>query len=220
MHGDTLLWAGVNAGTADLSRRSMVRHRLFVAPPSVAPLELEHAQAADMSALAARLAELPLRNNCVDAMVLHHTLELSRDPRASLREAARVLQPGGQMVICAFNLLGIFSLCRTFAPVPGSYLNPFRLKDWLEILGFESVVATEHALYRPPWGIDWFDAPRLQRPRALIHRSGVPTGNVFLVHARKKALSIRPDWQLAPRRRVALAGAAYPKLVDTHRKVP
>jgi len=171
MHGDTLLWAGVSAGTASLSRRSMVRQRIFLAPPVVDPLELKRARADDMSPIAAVLKELPLRNCCVDALVLHHTLELSCDPRASLREAARVLQPGGQIVVCAFNKAGLFSALRAFAKVPDGYLNPLRLNDWLDVLGFESMVATEHTLYRPPWGIGWFDAPGWDRPRALVHCS-------------------------------------------------
>jgi len=220
MHGDTLLWAGVSAGTAGLSRRSMVRHRIFVAPPGVGDSELQRAESDDMSPLSGLLSELPLRNNCIDALVLHHALELSSDPRAALREAARVLKPGGQMVICAFNKLGLFSLFRTLAAVPTDYINPVRLKDWLDVLGFESVVAPEHRLYRPPWGLDAFDAPRWDSLRALVGRFGLPLGNIFVVHVRKKSLSIHPDWQAAPRRRVALAGAAYPKLVDTRRKVP
>ena len=220
MHGDTLLWAGVSAGTAGLSRRSMVRHRLFVAPPGVDPAELKRADSDDMSPLTGELGELPLRNGCIDALVLHHTLELSSDPRAALREATRVLKPGGQMVICAFNKLGLFSCFRAVAAVPSDYINPIRLKDWLDVLGFESVVATEHRLYRPPLGLDQFDAPRWDSARGLIRRFALPAGNIFVVHVRKKSLSMHPDWQAEPRRRVALAGAAYPKLVDTRRKVP
>jgi len=220
MHGDTLLWAGVSAGTASLSRRSMVRHRIFVAPRGVGDAELKRADSDDMSPLKGQLSELPLRNNCIDALVLHHTLELSRDPRAALREAARVLKPGGQMVICAFNVLGLFSCFRALAAVPSDYVNPIRLRDWLDVLGFESVVATEQRLFRPPWGVELFDAPRWDASRLLLRRIAPPVGNLFLMHVRKKSLSIHPDWQAAPRRRVALAGAAYPKLVDTRRKVP
>ncbi len=220
MHGDTLLWAGVSAGTACLSRRSMVRHRVFVAPSGVSDAELKRADADDMSPISCQLGELPLRNNCIDALVLHHTLELASDPRAALREAARVLKPGGQMVICAFNKLGLFSCCRALASVPSDYVNAVRLGDWLDVLGFESMVATEHLLYRPPFRLEQFDAPRWDAPRAMMHRMALPIGNVFLAHVRKKSLSIRPDWQSVPRRRVALAGTAYPKLVDSRRKLP
>ena len=96
MHGDTLLWAGVSAGTASLSRRSMVRQRIFIAPRGVGEAELKRADADDMSPISCDLVELPLRNNCIDALVLHHALELASDPRPALREAARVLKPGGR----------------------------------------------------------------------------------------------------------------------------
>jgi|GEM_PF-916392 len=220
MHGDTLLWAGVSAGTAGLSRRSMVRQRIFVAPRGVGEGELTRADVDDMSPLSCDLGELPLRNNCIDALLLHHTLELASDPRAALREAARVLKPGGQMVICAFNKLGLFSCFRALESLPSDYVNPIQLRDWLDVLGFESVVATQHRLFRPPFGLEQFDAPRWDKPRGILRRMALPVGNLVVVHVRKKSLSIHPDWQAAPRRRVALAGAAYPKLVDTRRKVP
>ncbi len=220
MHGDTLLWAGVSAGTAGLSRRSMVRHRIFAGVPGIRREELARAAADDMSPYVAQLSEIPLRNNCVDAMVLHHTLELCLDPRAALREAARVLQPGGQLVICAFNQLGLFSCCRAFASVPECFLNPGRVRDWLDVLGFESMAAAEHALFRPPWGMEEVDSARWTGLRRIVRRLPLPLGNVFILHVRKKSLSIRPDWRAAPRRRVALAGVAYPKFVDTQHKVP
>ena len=220
MHGDTLLWSGISAGTAGLSRRSMVRQRIFAGAPGTRPEELRRAASEDMSVYVAQLAEIPLRNNCIDAMVLHHTLELCPDPRGALREAARVLQPGGQMVICSFNQIGLFSVFRKFASVPRQYINPLRVKDWLDVLGFEAVAEPVHALYRSPWGMETFDAARWNPVRSVFHRLRLPFGNVFVLHVRKKSLSIRPDWKAAPQRRVALAGAAYPKLVDTHHKVP
>lgn len=221
IHGDTLLWAGVSAGTAGLSRRSMVRQRIFLAPNGVARADLKRAENDGMCALSAQLHELPLRNNCVDALVLHHTLELSEDPRGALREAARVLQPGGQMVICAFNQLALFSLFRSVCAVPGNYLSPWRLREWLDVLGFEPVVGTQHLLYRPPWALESFGGARWDRLRGALHRLAPPAGNVVVLHVRKKSLSIRPDWKVSRRPRVALsgAGAAYPKLVDSQRKV-
>jgi len=218
MHGDTLLWSGVSPGVAGLSARSMVRQRIFAALPGQTAVQL--ARDDHMVLMRSRLDELPLRNTCVDALVMHHTLELAEDPRATLREAARVLQPGGQLLICAFNRFGAFSLCRALADVPRHYSQPGRVSDWLDVLGFEAVVAPEFALFRPPLAFTSFDAPHWDRPRAMLGRLTVPLGNLFVLHVRKKSLSIRPDWQAPARRRVALAGAAYPKLVDTRRKNP
>ncbi len=228
MHGDTLLWSGVSASTADLSKRCMVRHRIFnnsqVAPGGVNAAAFEPSPTGmrldDMSCFSSTLEEIPLRNGCIDAMVIHHTLELSRDPRAALREATRVLQPGGQLVVCAFNRYGAFSICRWGRNGPRRFISPMQLQDWLDVLGFETVVAPQFALYRPPFFADAFEAPRWDRLRELVHRSPVPLGNILLMHMRKKSLSIRPDWRAVPRRSVALAGRSFPKLVDSPRRVP
>lgn len=228
MHGDTLFWSGVSASTAELSKRCMVRHRIFnnsqIAPGGVAAAAFESSPTGmrldDMSCVTSSLEEIPLRNGCVDALVLHHTLELSRDPRAALREATRVLQPGGQMVICAFNRYGAFSLCRWYKGGPRRFISPLLLKDWLDVLGFETVVAPQFALHRPPFLAEVFEAPRWDRLRGALDRVPGPIGNILVMHVRKKSLSIRPNWRAAPRQRVALAGASYPKLVDTRRRVP
>lgn len=228
MHGETLLWAGVSAGTAGLSRRCMVRHRIFsnsqIAPGGVNPAAFEASPTGmrldDMSCFSGTLEDIPLRNGCVDALVLHHTLELSRDPRAALREATRVLAPGGQMVICAFNRYGAFSLLRLLGAGPKHFLSPLLLNDWLAVLGFETVVAPQFALYRPPFFAAAFEAPGWDSLRGLLHRSPGPLGNIVVMHVRKQSVSMRPDWQAAPRRRVALLGATYPKLVDPPQRLP
>lgn len=228
MHGDTLLWSGVSASTASLSRRCMVRHRIFSHPGAAAsgidPAAFESSPTGmrldDMSCFSSALEELPLRNRCVDALVLHHSLELSRDPRAALREASRVLSPGGQMVICAFNRYSTFSALRLLGGGPKRFVSPLLLRDWLDVLGFETVVAPQYALYRPPFFADAFEAPRWDGVRALLYKLPGPLGNIMLMHVRKKSLSVRPDWQAIPRRRVALVGATYPKLVDPPQRLP
>lgn len=227
MHGDTLLWSGVSAATAGLSARCMVRHRIFnnslVAPGGISPAMFESSPTGgrlnDMSCFSSELEEIPLRNGCIDALVLHHTLELSPDPRAALREATRVLQPGGQMVICAFNRYGAFSWCRWRSNGPRHFVSPLLLNDWLDVLGFETVVKPQFALYRPPFFAEAFEAARWDSLRKLVHRLPGPFGNIMLMHVRKRSLSIRPDWRLPSRRPVALAGTGYPKLVDPPRRL-
>jgi len=206
----------------------MVRHRIFsnsqVAPGGVTPTAFEPSPTGmrldDMSCFSSALEDIPLRNGCVDAMVLHHTLELSRDPRAALREATRVLAPGGQMVICAFNRYSPFSVLRLLGEGPRRFISPLLLNDWLDVLGFETVVAPQFVSYRPPFFAAAFEAPGWDNLRGLLSRSPGPLGNIVLVHVRKQSVSVRPDWQAAPRRRVALLGATYPKLVDPQRRIP
>ena len=98
MHGDTLLWAGTCPTTAELSRNCMIRSRLFACAGTCEASD-------DMSVFRSTLEEIPLRNGCIDGVVLHHALEQCADPRAALREVARVLQPGGQLILCGLQPL-------------------------------------------------------------------------------------------------------------------
>lgn len=60
--------------------------------------------------LIADFAALPFFENSLDLLVLPHSLELSHDPHATLREAQRVLVPEGKLVICGFNPMSLWGL--------------------------------------------------------------------------------------------------------------
>ncbi len=55
------------------------------------------------SALVTYFAALPFAANSLDMVVLPHTLELTVDPHATLREVHRVLVPEGRVVVSGFN---------------------------------------------------------------------------------------------------------------------
>lgn len=50
----------------------------------------------------ADLYALPLRDGEADAAILHHVLHFAQQPGAAIREAARVLMPGGRLLIADF----------------------------------------------------------------------------------------------------------------------
>jgi SAM-dependent methyltransferase len=106
-------------------------------------------------------AALPFAENALDLVVLPHTLELSDDPHATLREVERVLMPEGRVVISGLNpasLWGLkqrrgrwlarWGLGQLFLPEQGDFIGYWRLRDWLRLLGFE-VESARFGVYRP-----------------------------------------------------------------------
>jgi SAM-dependent methyltransferase len=103
------------------------------------------------AALVTDSVALPFSDASLDLVVLPHTLELSRDPHATLREVERVLVPEGRVVICGFNPASLWGLRRQVAlglPKRHEMIGLWRLRDWLQLLSFE--VTSQHmGSYRP-----------------------------------------------------------------------
>lgn len=99
---------------------------------------------------------LPFAENSLDLLVLPHTLELSADPHAALREVERVLMPEGRVLILGLNPWSLWGLQhRLERPRPGAgEINATRgiayarLRDWLQLLALE-VVAADFGCYGP-----------------------------------------------------------------------
>ena len=112
-------------------------------------------------ALVTDFAALPFPACSLDLVLLPHTLELSVDPHATLREVERVLVPEGRVVICGLNPASLWGLCQRrarllrglglgelFLPDCGEFIGYWRLRDWLRLLGFE-VEEGRFGCYRP-----------------------------------------------------------------------
>jgi SAM-dependent methyltransferase len=222
-HGDTLLWLGCADIMAPAVRGCMVRNRLYGSVGPGRPL-------AEVPVLQCNYDALPLPNNSLDALVLHHALEIADDPRGVLREAARVVAPGGRVIVCAFNPLSLWGLRRSYARIaPDAFkglhlLTTFRLLDWLALLGFDVQGTPRYLQYGLPFhwqragaaaaasGSDYSDAAALPPPgenalQDLLKRRRVPVGGVCLLSAVKQAVAVRPHWRPAAR----LAPAVYGK---------
>lgn len=86
---------------------------------------------------------LPLPNDSIDAFVLLHTLDFVENPHDALREVARVIRPGGQMILIGFNPASLLGWSRYIpglrgqSPSQARFLGRHRLCDWLNLLSFE-----------------------------------------------------------------------------------
>lgn len=84
---------------------------------------------------------LPIANESIDTLILHHVLEFSDNPHQILREAQRALASGGRLFVLGFNPWSLWrmrkyvSLSRR-APWNGNYLSRSRIGDWLSLLDF------------------------------------------------------------------------------------
>lgn len=151
--------------------------------------------------------QLPLPDDTVDMVLLHHSLEFTEYPHQVLREASRVLIPRGLLVILVFNpwsFWGMFGrIARLFSRKTlwrHHYLSQGRLVDWLHLLEMEPVSVyrgyfrppfggsslTHHLQWMEPWGKKWGGWFRF------------PRGSFYMLVARKDRIPmtlIRPRWQ-------------------------
>jgi SAM-dependent methyltransferase len=158
---------------------------------------------------------LPLASNSIDVLVLPHVLEFAADPRRVLREAERVLIGEGHVVILGFNpwsCLGLTSWLLRWRGAPpwcGRFIGLARVKDWLQVLGFE-LVQVARAAFRPP-----SRRPAVNRRLAFLEQLGAycwpGLANVYLVVGRKRVEGVTPlklAWR--QRRRLVTSGAIEP----------
>lgn len=154
----------------------------------------------------ARGEAIPLANESVDLVLLHHALDFSADQHQLLREAARVLIAGGSIIIVGFNPLSSWGL-RTLlpgrwaraAPWNASPLGTRRLTDWLKLLDFQ-VDQVRHGAYALPVNSErsirwsgWMES--------IAGRLNWPTGGFYLIHARKQVIPLTPvqrGWRRLP----------------------
>ena len=137
---------------------------------------------------------LPIANNSLDALILHHVLEYTSNPHQVLREAHRALDSGGQLFILAFNPWSLIGLRRALTPVvsapwAGSYRSISKINDWLKLLGF-SVERVQCAFYQLPWGNARFN--NVNAIEQLGRKYNCFFGGIYAIVARKQTLGMTP----------------------------
>lgn len=191
--GYFLLHMGVN-DCQFMTEASRISHRFSLHPQAFE--KQSPAALADFN-------QLPLPNDSIDLVFLHHVLEFSQQPHQVLREASRVLIPRGYLIIVVFNPWSIWGWFGRIARLFSSkalwrhqYLGLTRLLDWLRLLEMEPV-----SVYR-----GYFRLP-IQQPSLVEHlrwmeywgkKLRFPRGGFYMLVARKDQIPltlIRPRWQ-------------------------
>lgn len=152
-------------------------------------------------------SSLPLANESVDLVVLQHSLDFEESPHKVLREAARVLIPGGTLVVIGFNPKSFWWGWRLLhhqtkeAPWAARFISPSRLSEWLSLLELE-VEGCETGYYLPPWhGLAKMD--RFHRFKRVAKRFFTKRGAVYVMVSKKTVsciTPIRPKWRIGRRR--------------------
>ena len=93
------LGCGTGAYTASLAAQGCRVTGVDISPRMLALAAAKVRPGQEVRLLCADLAHLPLPANHFDAGLMQVTLEFVEDPRAVLREAVRVLKPGGRLVL-------------------------------------------------------------------------------------------------------------------------
>jgi SAM-dependent methyltransferase len=167
------------------------------------------------AALAADPLQLPLAGQSVDLVALPHALEFSADPHLVLREAERVLMPEGQLVISGFNPASLWRARQAAmsergrlaagAPWDGRFIGLLRLKEWLQLLGFE-LNGGRFGRYALPF---------TRSGSAFVEKAGERwwpiLGAVYVVRAVKRVHGMRiitPAWRRERARRRAVAAVS------------
>ena len=180
-HGDVLLWLGATSALIDTTARCLVRTRMHACRNPV-----RGAGAPEAGRIAADAAALPFASGSVDGVVLHHALEVAGEPQRVLREATRVLRPGGRLLALGFNPASLWLLARVRRPFRS--LKPVsvpRIYDWLSGAGLERCDATLYLRYRGalPFVLS---AAHWRRASAWLAAHRLPVGGVYLVSAAKR----------------------------------
>lgn len=136
----------------------------------------------------------PIEDNSVDVVLLQHGLDFSLCPYALLREAARCVRPGGQLLITGINPRSLWGLRRLITRdglQQSQSFAPGRVADWLSVLGF-ALENRRFGCYRPPFASTKWQA----RLKFLEHwgQSGLwpfPAA-LYVLTARKLAMGLRP----------------------------
>lgn len=189
LHGDAVLWLGPTPNLLDTAARCLAPRRYYATAHCANWAAQEGpaagAETAGFCAVAADPGQLPFASRSLDGAVLHHVLEAATDQRTALREAVRVLRPGGRLLVLGVNPASLWQLARPQAAF--RHLHPvavLRLYEWLAVLGMEREDKTIYLNYRSLLPLA-LRGERWQRASEWLREQRLPVGGSYLIAATK-----------------------------------
>ena len=93
------------------------------------------ANGSKLDLVCADITKLPLDDDSFDAVVSSRAFQYLPDPLSGVREAARVLKPGGRLVVSIPNKLNFIK----YFTYDKKLYSPFEVRDWFRRCGLENI---------------------------------------------------------------------------------
>ena len=168
-----------------LIEQSPVGHKIFFSP-SLRP--------GSTRAVACN-EELPLIGDSIDIVVIHHTLDFAANSHRVLREATRVLRPGGHMLIVGFNPYSPWGFWKLFkrkrnVPWQGKFISKGRVSDWLKLLDLHIYSSSFCLHFMPVKMLKLLNrAESFENLGNKLHSS---LGGAYFIHCIKQSMPVTP----------------------------
>ena len=155
----------------------------------------QQAGAEEFSLLYTDPLRLPLPDNCIDLVIIHHLLEVVANPHQLVRQAARVVLPEGRLILFGSNPIspsGAGYLTRRMLKRGWRNHMPLarRICDWLKLLDFTDFRVS----YQYPLLHRSSSASNSRRLMQISHKVLLPVNGGWCVMATKhKMAKIMPN---------------------------
>jgi len=146
-------------------------------------------------------ADLPLPNVSMDRVLIVHTLENTENLRHLLREAWRVLEGSGKIIIVVPNRSGIWARIERTPFGAGRPYTPRQLKQLLRDSMF-TPLRTERALYMPPFQLRMLLGSAMAWEK-IGHHAFSGLAGVCMIEATKQIYALNPNAPARVKRRFA-----------------